>query len=62
MTHTMGVVRQDAADLAESLLTHDNAELDRPFTILMCDIPRVRPGFHLPLPQVGPADGSDGSA
>ncbi|MFE9937165.1 hypothetical protein [Streptomyces hirsutus] len=35
MTHATGVVRQDAADLAESLLTHDNAELDRPFTILM---------------------------
>ncbi|MEU9118199.1 hypothetical protein AB0D04_42445 [Streptomyces sp. NPDC048483] len=34
MTDTTGVVRQDAADLAESLLTHDDAELDRPFTIL----------------------------
>ncbi|MFF0109242.1 hypothetical protein [Streptomyces hirsutus] len=35
MTHATGMVRQDAADLAESLLTHDEAELDRPFTILM---------------------------
>lgn len=35
MTHTTGVVHQDAADLAESLLTYDDAELDRAFTILM---------------------------
>ncbi|MFF7859396.1 hypothetical protein [Streptomyces sp. NPDC007904] len=35
MTHTTGTVRQDAADLAEGLLTSDGAELDRPFTILM---------------------------
>ncbi|WP_405484381.1 hypothetical protein [Streptomyces sp. NBC_00009] len=35
MTHTTGVVHQDAADLAQGLLTHDDAELDRPFTILM---------------------------
>ncbi|MBC2902199.1 hypothetical protein [Streptomyces cupreus] len=34
MTHTTGTVRQDAADLAESLLTHDDAVLDRPCTIL----------------------------
>ncbi|MEW1724859.1 hypothetical protein [Streptomyces sp. NPDC093109] len=34
MTHTTGVVRQDAADRAENLLNHDDAELDRPFTIL----------------------------
>jgi hypothetical protein len=34
MTHTTGTFRQDAADLAESLLTHDVPELDRPFTIL----------------------------
>ncbi|MFJ5223110.1 hypothetical protein [Streptomyces sp. NPDC088400] len=34
MTHTTGTGRQAAADLAESLLTHDDAELDRPFTIL----------------------------
>ena len=34
ITHTTGTVRQDAADLAESLLTHDDTELDRPFTIL----------------------------
>ncbi|MFD4764456.1 hypothetical protein ACFWOJ_38330 [Streptomyces sp. NPDC058439] len=34
MTHTTETVRQEAADLAESLLTHDDAELDRPFTIL----------------------------
>lgn len=34
MTHTTGTARQDAADLAEGLLTHDDAELDRTFTIL----------------------------
>ncbi|GAA4153299.1 hypothetical protein GCM10022285_66880 [Streptomyces tunisiensis] len=34
MTDTTGMVRHDAADLAESLLTHDNADLERPFTIL----------------------------
>jgi hypothetical protein len=35
MTHTTRTVRQDPADLAESLFTHDDAELDQPFTILM---------------------------
>jgi hypothetical protein len=34
MTHTTGTVRQDAADLAESLLNSDDAEPDRTFTIL----------------------------
>ncbi|MFC8368310.1 hypothetical protein ACFUIT_09965 [Streptomyces sp. NPDC057239] len=34
MTHTTETVRRDAADLAEGLLTHDDAELDRPFTVL----------------------------
>jgi hypothetical protein len=34
MTHTAGKIRQYAADLAESLLTHDDAELEQPFTIL----------------------------
>ena len=34
LPHTTGTFRQDAADLAESLLTDDVHELDRPFTIL----------------------------
>jgi hypothetical protein len=34
MTHTTGTVRRDPADLAEILLTHDDAELDQTFTIL----------------------------
>ncbi|MET9154415.1 hypothetical protein ABZX82_24580 [Streptomyces griseoflavus] len=34
MAHTTGTIRQEAADLAKGLLTHDGAELKRPFTIL----------------------------
>jgi hypothetical protein len=34
MTHTTGTVHENAADIAERLLTHDDAELDRPLTIL----------------------------
>jgi hypothetical protein len=34
MTHTTGTVHEDAADIAERLLTHEDAELDRPLTIL----------------------------
>ncbi|MER5373390.1 hypothetical protein [Streptomyces sp. NPDC002553] len=34
MTDTTGMVRHDAADPAESLLTQDDADLERQFTIL----------------------------
>ncbi|MFF3920553.1 hypothetical protein ACFYZB_45610 [Streptomyces sp. NPDC001852] len=34
MTHSTGTVHENAADIAERLLTHEDAELDRPLTIL----------------------------
>ncbi|MDQ0956168.1 hypothetical protein QFZ66_000046 [Streptomyces sp. B4I13] len=36
MTDTTGMVGHDVADLAESLVAHDQADLERPFTTLWC--------------------------
>ncbi|MFD7335431.1 hypothetical protein ACFV98_05435 [Streptomyces violascens] len=62
MTHSTGHACQAAADLAESLLTGDDAELDPPFTILTHE-PRgglverreaLRPVYEAIVARVGP--------